>query len=86
MSIVLPPDNAAIAIAILIVVPEFSALTIEPCTVEPIEFLIVIISSSSCTSTPNALHALIVDMVSWDRSMFFTILFPSDNAARKIAL
>ena len=47
VNIVLPPDSAAIAIAILIVVPEFSALIIEPETVEPIVFLIVIISSSS---------------------------------------
>ena len=60
VNIVFPPDNAATAIAILIVVPEFCASITDPLTVEPIVFLIVTISFSSCTSTPNDLHALIV--------------------------
>ena len=86
VSVVFPPDNAAIAIAILIVVPEFSAFIIEFSTVESIVLFIVTLSSTSSTSTPNPLHALIVARVSLERRIFFTILFPSDNAARNIAL
>ena len=86
VSFVFPPDNPAMAIAILIVVPEFPASIIEFSTVESIVLLIVTLSSTSSTSTPNPLHALIVDMVSFERKIFFTMLFPSDSAARNIAL
>ena len=86
VSFVFPPDSPAMAIAILIVVPEFPASIIEFSTVESIVLLIVTLSSTSSTSTPNPLHALIVDIVSFERKIFFTMLFPSDNAARNIAL
>ena len=86
VSVVFPPDNAAMAMAILMVVPEFSAFIIEFSTVESIVLLIVTLSSTSSTSTPNPLHALIVAKVSFERRIFFTILFPSDSAARNIAL
>ena len=44
------------------------------------------VSSDSFTSTPNALQAEIVALVSFEWSTFFIILFPSDSAERNIAL
>ena len=49
-------------------------------------FVTVIVSSDSSISTPNALHASIVALVSLERRIFFIILLPSDNAARKTPL
>jgi len=85
VSVIVLSEREAIAVEILIVVPEFDASISKVCgfifslpstvTMEPLVSIFA----------PNDLHALIVASVSLESRTFPSVLFPLASEARKIA-